>query len=295
MSKISGQELYCWYRQAKKSAIANNIDPDELDWLLQTVTGLNSLSLRLGTFQDQLITSHKSLSELKQLWQQRLQEHLPVQYLAETVFWRRFRLKVTPAVLIPRPETELIIDIAKEAERQSDLKSDRHWVDLGTGSGAIALGLADSFPQATIHAVDLSEDALKVASENAVKLKLEQNIRFYQGSWWSPLKFLQGRVSGMVSNPPYIPTPQLKHLQPEVVKHEPRLALDGGDDGLNDIRYLINTAPQYLVSGGIWLIEMMTGQSSAVAELLEQQGEYRDVKLFCDLNNVERFALAYRR
>ena len=296
MNNISGEELYGWYRQAKTTAIANNIDLDELDWLLQTMTGLNSLSLRLGTFQNQLqIESHKSLLELKQLWQQRLQKHLPVQYLAETVFWRRFRLKVTPAVLIPRPETELIIDLAQAANSLNNLEPDRHWVDLGTGSGAIALGLADSFPQATVHAVDLSLDALKVASENAVNLKLEQNIRFYRGSWWSPLEFLQGRVSGMVSNPPYIPTAQLKYLQPEVAEHEPRLALDGGDDGLDDIRYLIDTAPQYLVSGGIWLIEMMAGQSSTVVELLEQQGEYCDVKLFRDLNNIERFALAYRR
>ncbi|MBE9043093.1 peptide chain release factor N(5)-glutamine methyltransferase [Pleurocapsales cyanobacterium LEGE 10410] len=298
MNNISGKELYCWYRQAKQAAIANKINPDELDWLLQTMTGLDSLSLRLGTFQNRAqLPSHKSLSELKQLWQQRLQKHLPVQYLAETVFWRRFQLKVTPAVLIPRPETELIIDIAQEAYLQNNSigELNQHWVDLGTGSGAIALGLADSFPQALVHAVDLSQDALDIASENAVNLELEQNIRFYRGSWWSPLEFLKGQVTGMVSNPPYIPTSQLQHLQPEVAQHEPRLALDGGGDGLNDIRYLIDITPQYLVSGGIWLIEMMAGQASTVVKLLEQQGEYYDVKLFCDLNQIERFALAYRR
>ncbi len=293
-NSISGQDLYCWYQQAKQAAIANSIDPSELDWLLQAVTSLDSLSLRLGTFPKRLqINSNTSLSELKRLWQQRLQEGLPVQYLVETVFWRRFQLKVTSAVLIPRPETELIIDIAQANNLITEPK--QNWVDLGTGSGAIALGLADVFPQATIHAVDLSGDALKIAQENAVNLKLDQQIKFYQGSWWSPLEFLQGNIAGMISNPPYIPTSQINDLQPEVVNHEPHLALDGGEDGLDDIRYLVKTAPNYLVRDGLWLIELMVGQANTVMELLKQQGEYYDIKSFPDLAGIERFVLAYRR
>lgn len=274
-------------------AIANQIDPDEVDWLIKTITNLDSLSLRLGTWQKQSqINSDKSLTELTKLWQQRLHERLPVQYLVETVFWRRFQLKVTPAVLIPRPETELIIDIALANSLISS--GERHWVDLGTGSGAIAIGLADVFPTATVHGVDLSADALKIAQENANSLNLD-NIHFYQGSWWSPLNALQGKVTGMISNPPYIPSLQIAQLQPEVAWHEPRLALDGGDDGLDDIRYLIKTAPQYLVSGGIWLIELMVGQADTVVTLLIQQGEYYDPKIFADLAGIERFVLAYRR
>jgi release factor glutamine methyltransferase len=197
LNSISGQDLYLWYQQAKQTAIANQLDPGEVDWLVQTITDLDSLSLRLGTWQNQpQIVSQKSLSELHQLWQQRLQERLPVQYLVETVFWRRFQLKVTPAVLIPRLETELIIDLALAHNLITD--GDQQWVDLGTGSGAIALGLADVFPTATIHAVDLSDEALKIAQENVVKLNLN-NIHFYQGNWWSPLSFLQGKVTGMVS------------------------------------------------------------------------------------------------
>ncbi|NJK58319.1 MAG: peptide chain release factor N(5)-glutamine methyltransferase [Pleurocapsa sp. SU_5_0] len=293
MNSISSQDLYSWYRQAKEMAIANQIDPDEVDWLIKTITNLDSLSLRLGTWQKQSqINSDKSLTELTKLWQQRLHERLPVQYLVETVFWRRFQLKVTPAVLIPRPETELIIDIALANSLISS--GERHWVDLGTGSGAIAIGLADVFPTATVHGVDLSADALKIAQENANSLNLD-NIHFYQGSWWSPLNALQGKVTGMISNPPYIPSLQIAQLQPEVAWHEPRLALDGGDDGLDDIRYLIKTAPQYLVSGGIWLIELMVGQADTVVTLLIQQGEYYDPKIFADLAGIERFVLAYRR
>ena len=291
-SNISGKELYRWYQQAKEEAIANDIQPDEVDWLLQTVTNLDSLSLRLGTYkQRSLIQSDRPLPDLIQLWQQRLQERLPVQYLVETVFWRRFQLRVNPAVLIPRPETELIIDIARENNLITE--DEQHWVDLGTGSGAIALGLAEIFPQATIHAVDISSDALKIALENAINLKLKRNIRFYQGSWWNPLN-LEGKVTGMVSNPPYIPTEEIDNLQAEVA-HEPRIALDGGDDGLDDIRCLIKDAPRYLVSGGIWLVELMMGQAETVAKLLEQQGEYSKIDIYQDLNGIERFVLAYRR
>ena len=298
MNSIAGQELYSWYQQAKKRAIASNIDPDEVNWLLQAVTDLSSLGLRLGSFQDRTsINSHKTLSELEQLWQQRLHQRFPVQYLVEIVFWRRFQLKVTPAVLIPRPETELIIDLALEATAHRDFttRSPQHWVDLGTGSGAIALGLASSFPVAKVHAVDSSLEALKIARENATNLNLSSNIEFYHGSWWHPLQFLQHKVSGMVANPPYIPTKEVEKLQPEVAKHEPLAALDGGIDGLDDIRYLVESAPQYLLSGGIWLIETMLGQSKTVAKLLMEQGEYYDIKIFLDLNGVERFVLAYRR
>ena len=292
-SNISGEELYRWYHEAKQEAIANSIQLDEVDWLLQTVTNLDSLSLRLGSFQKRSpIESDRPLADLIQLWQQRLQKRLPVQYLVETVFWRRFRLRVNPAVLIPRPETELIIDIARENNLITECQ--QHWVDLGTGSGAIALGLAEIFPHATIHAVDVSSDALKIAKENALNLKLEQNIRFYRGSWWNPLNFLEDKVTGMVSNPPYIPTKEIDNLEPEVA-HEPRLALDGGDDGLDDVRCLVKDAPQYLVSGGIWLVELMIGQADKVAKLLEQQGEYFNIKIYEDLNGIERFVLAYRR
>ncbi|BAZ43471.1 protein-(glutamine-N5) methyltransferase, release factor-specific [Chondrocystis sp. NIES-4102] len=295
---ISGKELYHWQQQAKGRAIADCIDPHEVDWLLQTVTNLSSLSLRLGSWQHQSeIECRKSLLELNQLWQQRLQERIPVQYLVETVFWRRFQLKVTPAVLIPRPETELIIDLAQTAREQNNLslEAKQNWVDLGTGSGAIALGLAASFPQATIHAVDVSCEALNIAQENAINCKLSENIRFYQGSWWQPLKHLQAQVTGMVSNPPYIPTAVIEQLQPEVVKHEPHLALDGGKDGLDAIRYLVQTAPQYLIKRGIWLIEIMQGQAPAVVNLLQQQGEYEDIQVFQDLSGIERFILAFKK
>ena len=290
---VSGKELFLWRRESLEQAIAAGIGIQELDWLLQEVSELDALSLRLEAFRDRdQIPLTIAFPELKALWERRIQERVPVQYLAGSTTWRNFKLKVAPGVLIPRPETELIIEIAQQANIP---KADtRHWVDLGTGTGAIAIALAMSFPQAKIHAVDTSLAALAIAKENAQLTNLQDRLTFYHGNWWQPLSHLKGKVTGMVSNPPYIPTSELLTLQPEVRQHEPHLALDGGDDGLDAIMYLVKTAPQYLISGGIWLIEMMAGQGENVVNMLLEQGDYRDIRVIQDLSQIERFVLAYR-
>ncbi|MCY7382273.1 MAG: peptide chain release factor N(5)-glutamine methyltransferase [Microcoleus sp. CAN_BIN18] len=292
---VSGLELWQWMNQAKVDAIASDIPQAELDWLLQELAGLDKLALRLGSFKYlPKIELKLSLSELAQLWQRRLQERVPVQYLTGVTHWRHFSLKVTPAVLIPRPETELLIDLAVEAVKNYSVNPKSHWVDLGTGSGAIAIGLASALTNTTVHAVDYSSEALAVARLNAENLGFASRVNFYQGLWWEPLEFLKGKVSGMVSNPPYIPSSTVLTLQPEVLRHEPHLALDGGLDGLDCIRHLVETAPDYLASGGVWLVEMMAGQAEAVAEMLQSHGSYGEVQIFSDLAGIDRFALAYR-
>ncbi|HAC63325.1 MAG TPA: peptide chain release factor N(5)-glutamine methyltransferase [Cyanothece sp. UBA12306] len=297
-STISGQAIANWRNWAKQQAIAYKIPAHEVDWLLQEVAQLDALALRLESFKERSQISVKlPLSELTQLWETRVKERVPVQYLVGITPWRNFSLKVSSSVLIPRPETELMIDLAVKAVGESlvtDLELG-NWVDLGTGSGAIALGLAQVFPQAKIHAVDNSYSALKIAQENAIDLGFSGRINFYQGSWWNPLENLQGKVSGLLSNPPYIPTKMLSQLAPEVRENEPYLALDGGKDGLDAIRHLINTAPDYLHSGGIFLIEMMAGQGETVSQLLHDFSAYQQIKILTDLAGKERFALAYLR
>ncbi len=183
-----------------------------------------------------------------------------------------------------------MVDIAIAASNQ--LQQQGIWVDLGTGSGAIAIGLARELPDVEIYAVDTSLSALAVARTNASRLGVIDRINFSHGSWWSSLAHLQGRVSGMLSNPPYIPSEEVLRLQPEVSKHEPHLALDGGIDGLAAIRLLVDTAPSYLETGGIWLIEMMAGQGERVRDLLIQQGSYTDVRIIDDLAGLDRFVFA---
>ncbi len=288
---VSGLQLWQWRNAALEAAIATDVPTMEVDWLLLEVAGLDRLALRLESFKNwPQIQLQLPLEELDHLWQRRLNDRLPVQYIAGATPWRQFKIGVSSAVLIPRPETECLIDLAVAAA--SNTPGD--WADLGTGSGAIAIGLADILPKATIHAVDYSLEALAIAQANANNLGFADRIKFYQGSWWEPLTFLKGQFSGMVSNPPYIPTSTLLTLEPEVVNHEPHLALDGGADGLDCIRHLIEISPSYLRSGGVWLIEMMAGQADTVRELLQNQGSYCKIQIHADLAGIERFALAYR-
>jgi len=294
-SKEEGKELWQWRQDAMRSAAAADVPVEEVDWLCREVAGLDSLALRLESYKGQQLNLRYPLAVLSQLWQRRLDERLPVQYLAGVSHWRHFSLTVSPAVLIPRPETECLIDLAIEAVKNCPTPhlDAGLWADLGTGSGAIALGLAEAFPSAQIHAVDYSAAALSIAQLNAQQLGLQNRIRFHQGSWWQPLG-LQGKFSGMISNPPYIPSSCIAQLEPEVVNHEPLIALDGGSDGLDCIRQLIATSGDYLQSGGVWLIEMMAGQADTVAGLLQSHGSYGNIQVFSDLAGIDRFALAYR-
>lgn len=297
-STVSGQELVQWYRRAKIKAIAADIDLEEVDWFLQEVAGLDRLALRLESFKTRSHIPLKfPLSILTQQWERRLQDRIPLQYLVGVTPWRRFSLKVSPAVLIPRPETEEIIDIALKAVEISPIPhlDSGNWVDMGTGSGAIALGLADVLTNATIYATDVSPEALAIAQENVITGGYSDRIHCCLGSWWQPLAEFQGKISGMVSNPPYIPTDTIETLQPEVARYEPKTALDGGKDGLDSLRYLINTAVAYLHSGGIWLVEVMAGQATIVAQQLHETENYENIQIFQDLSGIDRFVLAYRR
>ena len=300
--KVSGVEFAEWFVQAQQRTIsqrsatrcAEGIDRAELIWLLQAWTDLDRLALQLGDYRHrEVIGLVKPWHEIKAAWERRVSERYPVQYLVGQVSWRNFLINVTPAVLIPRPETELIIDILQS--QGYNAQTTGHWVDLGTGSGAIALGLADLFPQAIIHAIDQSETALAIAVENARLNQLGDRIKFYQGDWWEPLIHLQGQIAGMVSNPPYICQAELEKLQPEVIRHEPLSALAGGADGLDSVRELIWRSPFYLQKKGFWLVELMAGQAAIVAELLERQGTYQNIQIHRDLAGIDRFVSAQRR
>ncbi|MCZ8225324.1 MAG: peptide chain release factor N(5)-glutamine methyltransferase [Microcystis sp. LE19-84.1B] len=291
-ASISGQELSQWRQQAIADLAQAQLSAKEVDIFLQAVTDLDTLSLRLQSFRErEKIPLSYSWSEITKRWQKRLQARVPLQYLLESVVWRDFTLKVSPGVLIPRPETELLIDIVGETVRGDD---GGIWVDLGTGSGAIAIGLASILTKAAIYATDYSPTALAIAKENIINTGFADRIILKQGSWWTPLEKWKGQISGMLSNPPYIPSAEIPDLQIEVREHEPRLALDGGEDGLQSIQYLVATAPDYLRSGGLWLVEMRAGQGEKVAQMLENQGNYRQIQIINDLAGFDRFVLAER-
>ncbi|MGK7910808.1 MAG: peptide chain release factor N(5)-glutamine methyltransferase [Synechococcus sp.] len=282
-------DLDRWRREAIQQAANFDIDAAEVDWLLREVTGWTAL--------DRIM--HRpppysySLEKLDTLWQQRLHRNIPLQQLLHTVTWRRLQLTVTDAVLIPRPETELLVDLALDA--LAEFPQPGTWVDMGTGSGAIAIGMAREIPKLSAIAVDISGQALEVAARNVSRHGLEQQITLLQGEWFGALRGTANKVlplQGMVSNPPYIPTTAVENLAPEVRDREPRLALDGGADGLDAVRHLIQEAPNFLQSGGCWLVELMYDQADKVARLLAEDGRYQRIERHPDLDGNQRFVSA---
>jgi release factor glutamine methyltransferase len=199
-------------------------------------------------------------------------------------FWS-LQLTVTPAVLVPRPETELLV------ERALALRSDKvgRVVDLGTGSGAIALSLAKERPEWLVTATDVSEDALAVARANATALGLER-VRFLQGSWFAPLS--GGTFDIIVSNPPYVAGDDPAMRDPALL-HEPRGALSPGADAMTGLRAIIQAAPDYLERDGWLLLEHGATQAPEVARELVARG-LRHVRSHRDLAGHERMTEAQR-
>lgn len=295
---VSGKDLWNWRSRAIAQAQTVHIDPAEVDWLLRGLYQIDAIALRLGTLAHQeQIPARITLVDLQALWEQRVRDRVPIQHLVGRTEWRSFTLRVSPAVLIPRPETELIVDIAAQLAANSPQAVGLQrgiWVDLGTGSGAISLGLAEVFPEATVLAVDVSPAALAIARQNAQENGLGDRIQFLLGSWFEPLTPWRGQLAGIVSNPPYIPRAIVPTLQPEVAQHEPHLALDGGLDGLDAVRHLIDQGHGHLVAGGIWVVELMMDQAATVMHLLAQTHRYDSIDSFADLAGIERFVAANR-
>lgn len=180
-------------------------------------------------------------------------------------FWT-LDLAVNPAVLIPRPETELLVEAALQSIAPDGAA---RVLDLGVGSGAILLAVLAERPNATGVGVDISDDALGVARANAEALGLAQRIVFKQGDWASAI---EGGFDVVLSNPPYIATAEIEMLAPEVAQFEPRLALDGGADGLDAYRAIAAELPRLLKLGGAFALEVGLGQAEAVRALAEGAG-----------------------
>ena len=209
----------------------------------------------------------------------------PIAYITGTRDFWSLTLEVTPATLIPRPETELLVELALDR-----LPAGGSVVDLGTGSGAIALAIAKERPDATVVAVDVSAAALDVALRNARRLGLER-VEFVQGDWFAPLN--GRRFNLVVSNPPYIEADD-RHLGEGDLRFEPASALASGADGLDDIRRIASGADAHLLPGGAVLIEHGWNQGEAVRRILREAGLV-DEFTARDLENRDRVSGAVLR
>ena len=231
----------------------------EAEWLLCEATGLDRMGLYLNfdkPLQDDELAAYRSMVA-------RRGKREPLQHILGSQEFDGHEFIVSRDVLIPRYDTETLLE---EAVRQAPTA--RTVLDIGTGSGCIAISLALRLPHAAITAVDLSPDALSIARRNA-----EQNnaqIEFLLGSFFQPV--VGRRFDLIVSNPPYITHADLATLQPEVRDFEPRLALDGGPDGLDAYRVLAAEAPRHLEPNGWLLMEIGAGQDKDVAGLLADAG-----------------------
>lgn len=283
---ITAQALLAWRRQqlAGHSRPPALLQPS-LDWLLDLGAGVGWQQLQqLHLRPDQPVVLQRSLDELEALWQRHLGEAVPLQYLLGLCPWRDLTLQVGPGVLIPRAETELLIELAQQLLPVPP----RLWADLGTGSGAMALALARAWPHSRGLAVELSPPARAVAARN---LQAASQVQLVAGSWWQPLGPWWGQLELVVANPPYIPAAVWAQLEPVVREHEPALALAAGVDGLEAIRQIAAGAVAALSPGGLLLLEHHHDQSEAVHDLLAAAGLVA-LERHRDLEGVWRFASA---
>lgn len=262
-------------REAEAALTASDSPRLDAEILLCHVLGKNRS--HLFAWPEQALTAEQA-ERFRSLLQRRAAGEPVAHIIGEREFWS-LPLKVSPATLIPRPETELLVERA--LERLQGLKNPKV-ADLGTGSGAIALAIASERPDAEITATDFSPEALAVAEENARRLGLR--VRFLQGAWYAPLG--TKRFDLIVSNPPYIPQHD-PHLTRGDARFDPRSALAAGADGLDDLRILCAGAHSHLRPGGWLLVEHGYDQGESVPALFRAAG-LQQVSLLHDLEGRPR-------
>ena len=215
----------------------------------------------------------------------------PLQYIIGRQPFRELDLEVGPSVLIPRPETEVLVGEVLtwlQASRRASARA----LDLGTGSGAIALSLAFEGSFASVVATDVDGKALEVARRNRDSADLQERVDLREGSLFAPLA-TDERFDVIASNPPYVAERDSATLQEEVREWEPRRALYGGEDGLDILRSIVSDAAGHLEAGGLLALEVGMGQAASVVALLQDTGAYREVRIGRDYAGKERFVFAH--
>ena len=285
MLSISGHEFICW----KKKQLSKGGDNQSFYLLIDCLGGISKSDLDLLMINPSgMVGLKKNLEHLEYIWEDHLYNKTPIQYLCGITFWRDLKLKVTDKVLIPRPETELIIDIVFNIFGRKSQKL--FFAELGTGSGAISIALALAYPSWNGIATDIDQNALEIASINYRNSSKKSNLKFSCGNWWTPFESLKGRLDLAISNPPYIPKDIYEKLPQQVKNFEPKIALIGGEDGLKHIREIVQKAPFYLREKGWLILENHFDQGEKVKQLLIKN-KFESVEIVNDLSGVGRFTI----
>lgn len=231
------------------------------------------------------------LSKFKVLIKRRI-EREPVAYITGVKEFWSMDFAVTKDVLIPRPETECLVEAALSLlpdDKSPDVKRmPKSILELGTGSGAVILAIASMWPKYIYFASDHSVKAVKLARQNSKLHGLDTAVNFFCADWLMPLKSEMQPFDMIISNPPYVPTMVIGRLQPEIYKYEPISALDGGKDGLFCLRHIINTAHLYLNPNGSLLLEIGHDQKNDVRSIIEKCGNYENVVFINDYSGYNR-------
>jgi release factor glutamine methyltransferase len=233
----------------------------EAEMLITEILSIDKSRLYAGALE----ISEDSLKKIDAFAQRRADGE-PMQYIIGHVEFYGLRINVGKGVLIPRPETELLVEEAIKRVESYEL---RVILDLCTGSGCIALALAKAFPNADVYGIDMSETAVKYASRNASENNIK-NTRFIRGDLFEPVK--QMRFDCIISNPPYIKRIEISELQKEIRDHEPLEALDGGEDGLDFYRRILKDAPGFLNDNGIIILEIGYNQADEIEAIALKEG-----------------------
>ena len=282
---ISVKEFLLW----KKKQLSKGGDQQSFQVLLDCIGGISTRDLNLKIFNPNgNLHLKKNLEFLESVWEDHLIRSCPIQYLCGITYWRDLKLKVTNKVLIPRPETELMVDIVFNIFRRKSEKL--FFAELGTGSGAISIALGLAYPFSEGVATDIDQDALEIATKNYINSSKQSNLKFYCGNWWSPLENYKGKLDLAISNPPYIPKDTYEKLPKEVKNFEPKVALLGGEDGLKHIREIIQKAPLFLKEKGWLILENHFDQGEKVKQLLIKN-KFTSIEIVNDLSGIGRFTI----
>lgn len=268
---------------------ANQIDSPRLtvELLLAHVLGIERIGLYMR-FDQPLST--EELAHFKRLIKRRLNRE-PVAYiLGRKDFWD-LTFAVNQNVLIPRPETEFLVEAALELIPESADARQMRILELGTGSGAVIISLAAERPGHIFYASDTDFGALAVARQNAVANQLADRVRFFAASWLAPVQSAT-EFDLIISNPPYIPFDEIPRLAPEIYRYEPKAALDGGDDGFSAINEIIRIAPPYLSPTGYLLLEIGNGHREPVEALIERTTGVDLIRVVKDYSGYDRVVVA---
>lgn len=275
-------------KSAKKIFIDAKIDTPGLDAEVLLAEVLHADRLSLYVHPEKILTDEE-ISRFENFVERRAKK-IPVAYITGKKEFFGMNFFVTPEVLIPRPDTEILVQFVINALK--NFSGGVKIADIGTGSGAICISILKNLPNATAATVDISPGAIEVAKRNAENLQVADRINFFPGNMFEPLS--GKKFDCIVSNPPYIPTDEIKNLQPEV-KTEPKIALDGGADGLNFYRQLVKVAPDFLLPNGFFVFEIGIGQAEEVKKIIRRDEKFCEIKILKDLSGIDRVVTARKK